>query len=275
MSAGGDRSSIRRCIAVRTIARRYCSSLVSPAAIGWRSICRESTEEAAGIFAATIAGGVFVSVNAVLVGHQVAHIWPIARCDSHHVTPRLEAGAGRGRRASESLQFLLFVDQAEPENACGIAAAFEVMRHTARRTESPPSADLADPLHFGLDRKAARRDAFPSKPSCRGADRQHIPGHWIAERLVVDCPLQFRLWLNQLLRRPSEDGATIVLPVSLSLDRESAAGRARDRICGRAADLGRIDPSHLGIARHTAARASLHHQHRRRGSDLNRARCEG
>src|SRR5438105_1453040 len=34
----------------------------------------KSAEEAAGIFAATIAGGVFVSVNAVLLGHQVAHI---------------------------------------------------------------------------------------------------------------------------------------------------------------------------------------------------------
>src|SRR5260370_3512985 len=34
----------------------------------------KSVEEVAGIFAATMAGGIFVDVNSLLLGHQVAHI---------------------------------------------------------------------------------------------------------------------------------------------------------------------------------------------------------
>ena len=86
----------------------------------------KSAEEAAGIFAATMAGGVFVSVNALLLGHQVAHI--LADCGVKYlITSKKDWKRVREEVGKvESLRGLLFVD-GNDDFSEQIPTVFEVM----------------------------------------------------------------------------------------------------------------------------------------------------
>ena len=172
----------------------------------------KSAEEAAGIFAATVAGGVFVSVNAVLLGHQVAHI--LADCRVRFlITSRNDWERVREDVTKvESLQFLLFVDQGKQETSNEIISVFDVMHQAGKPQESTAiGEDLAGILYTS---------GSTGKP--RGVMLSHrnlLAGSRIVSTYLTiqssDCilsvvPFSFDYGLNQLLTTV-QHGATILL----------------------------------------------------------------
>lgn len=172
----------------------------------------KSTEEAAGIFCATMAGGVFVSVNSVLLGHQVAHI--LADCGVRFlITSTHDWKRVRDEVAKvESLQGLLFVDQAGQEAEPNLNCVSKVMSQTA---PAPHSAAIGEDLGGILYTSGST-----GKP--RGVMLSHrnlIAGSRIVstyleisatERILSIVPFSFDYGLNQLLTSV-EHGATIAL----------------------------------------------------------------
>src|ERR1035438_7420360 len=89
----------------------------------------KGAEEAAAIFAATMADGVFVSVNALLLGHQVSHI--LADCGVNHlITSTRDWERVRGDVVNvESLRGLLFIDQNSDVQSGSLPSLFNILQN--------------------------------------------------------------------------------------------------------------------------------------------------
>src|SRR5207248_9521374 len=88
----------------------------------------------AAIFAPSLADGVFVSINGLLLGHQVAHI--LSDCGVKYlITSRKDWKRIREDvEEVESLRTLLFIDDQEGEPAGErVPAVFNVMKQTGRQ----------------------------------------------------------------------------------------------------------------------------------------------
>jgi acyl-CoA ligase (AMP-forming) (exosortase A-associated) len=172
----------------------------------------KSAEEAAGIFAATIAGGVFVSVNAVLLGRQVAHI--LADCQARFlITSQKDWERVREDvMRVESLQFLLFLDQAQQEDRNDITSVFDVMHQAGKPQVSVAiGEDLAGILYTSGSTGKPRGVMLSHRNLLAGS---RIVSKYLAiqssERILSVVPFSFDYGLNQFLTTV-QNGATVVL----------------------------------------------------------------
>jgi acyl-CoA ligase (AMP-forming) (exosortase A-associated) len=176
----------------------------------------KSTEETAAIFAALIAGGAFVCINPLLVGHQAAHIL-IDSGATHLITSKRDWSRIRDDAMKvSSLRYLLLIDD-ESEQASdvldGVPAAFAVMK--------PKGGVLREALSIGED-LAALLYTSGSTGKPRGVMLSHrnlLAGSRIvssylgigpSERILSILPFGFDYGLNQLLTS-IENHATIAL----------------------------------------------------------------
>lgn len=172
----------------------------------------KSTEEAAGIFAASMAGGVFVDVNSLLLGHQVAHI--LIDCGVKYlITSQREwARIDHDLEGVESLRGLLFVD----DNAHEINTRIPVVASVMRGSDLPRAScaigeDLAGILYTSGSTGKPRGVMLSHRNLLAGA---RIVSSYLllgpAERVLSILPFSFDYGLNQLLT-VLQHGATIVL----------------------------------------------------------------
>lgn len=172
----------------------------------------KSLEEAAGVFAATMAGGVFVDVNSLLLGHQVAHI--LADCGvSYLITSEREWKRIREEVARvETLRCLLLIDDRPGELNQRIPVVSDVMREG----EPPkPSCAIGEDLAGILYTSGSTgkpRGVMLSHSNLLAGSRivstyLEIAG---SERILSILPFSFDYGLNQLLTAV-DHAATIVL----------------------------------------------------------------
>lgn len=196
----------------------------------------KSAEEAAGIFAATMAGGVFVSVNAVLLGRQVAHI--LADCHVRYlITSTRDWSRIRQDMADvTSLRNVLFVDSRAEEAVCdaNVSASFEVMQHAGN---AGPSAaigeDLAGILYTSGSTGKPRGVMLSHRNLLAGS---RIVSSYLeitsSERILSVVPFSFDYGLNQLYTSVQHRAAIILLqfrfPAEIvrALKNETATGFA-------------------------------------------------
>jgi len=172
----------------------------------------KSAEEAAGIFAATMAGGVFVDINSVLLGHQVAHI--LADCAaSYLITSRRE-----WRRIREditdlrSLRHLLLVDDSADEVEERIPVIRRAMSEPGRPAGSTAiGEDLGGILYTSGSTGKPRGVMLAHRNLLAGS---RIVTSYLeigaAERILSMLPFSFDYGLNQLLTS-FQNAATVVL----------------------------------------------------------------
>jgi acyl-CoA ligase (AMP-forming) (exosortase A-associated) len=173
----------------------------------------KGTEEAVAIFAVTMAGGVFVSVNAVLLGHQVAHI--LADCGVRYLITSLQDWARiRDEVASvESLRGLLFVDRDSEALGGSLSAVYNFL-HASDTTHSASSAigeDLAGILYTSGSTGKPRGVMLSHRNLLAGS---RIVSTYLeirsSERILSVVPFSFDYGLNQWLTIV-QNGGTIVL----------------------------------------------------------------
>ncbi len=173
----------------------------------------KGAEEAVAIFAATMAGGVFVSVNALLLGHQVAHI--LADCGVKYLitSTRDWARIREEVMAVESLQGLLFVDESTDGASEGLPAVYDVMRDGdgTHRTSSAIGEDLAGILYTSGSTGKPRGVMLSHRNLLAGS---RIVSTYLeirsTERILSVVPFSFDYGLNQWLT-VVQNSATIVL----------------------------------------------------------------
>ncbi|MBV9622856.1 MAG: AMP-binding protein, partial [Acidobacteria bacterium] len=172
----------------------------------------KSLEEAAAIFAITMAGGVFVDVNSLLLGHQVAHI--LADCGvSYLITSGREWERIREHVGGvESLRCLLLID----DTADGVKQNIPVVASIMRGTEQPQASsaigeDLAGILYTSGSTGKPRGVMLSHRNLLAGS---RIVSKYLEissrERILSILPFSFDYGLNQLLT-VIEHSATIVL----------------------------------------------------------------
>lgn len=173
----------------------------------------KGAEEAAAIFAATMAGGVFVSVNVLLLGHQVAHI--LADCRVKYViTSTRDWERIRDEVIPvESLRRLLFVDQNSDPRAEPLPAVYDVMHDedTTHRAVSAIGEDLAGILYTSGSTGKPRGVMLSHRNLLAGS---RIVSTYLeirsSERILSVVPFSFDYGLNQWLTTV-QNSATIVL----------------------------------------------------------------
>src|SRR5215469_2307224 len=173
----------------------------------------KSAEEAAGIFAATMAGGVFVDINSLLLGHQVAHI--LADCAvSYLITSRREWQRIRPDLLDiPSLRGLLLIDDSVDGVEERIPVIGRVMRGPARPAAASKAIgeDLAGILYTSGSTGKPRGVMLSHRNLLAGS---RIVTAYLeitaAERILSLLPFSFDYGLNQLLTAV-ENTATIVL----------------------------------------------------------------
>jgi acyl-CoA ligase (AMP-forming) (exosortase A-associated) len=174
----------------------------------------KSAEEAAAIFAPSLADGVFVSVNGLLLGHQVAHI--LADCGVKYlITSKKDWKRVREDvEKVESLCALLFVDEEDGEVASErVPAVFNVMKKTGRmpRPASAIGEDLAGILYTSGSTGKPRGVMLSHRNLLAGS---RIVSTYLeissSERILSVVPFSFDYGLNQLLTSV-QFGATIAL----------------------------------------------------------------
>ena len=172
----------------------------------------KSTEEAVGILAATMAGGVFVPVNSLLVGHQVAHI--LADCGVKYlITSRREwKRINQDLEGVESMRGLLVVDDDADEVKSRVAVVASVMRGSDQpRASSAIGEDVAGILYTSGSTGKPRGVMLSHRNLLAGA---RIVSSYLelgpSERVLSILPFSFDYGLNQLLT-VLQHGATIVL----------------------------------------------------------------
>lgn len=198
----------------------------------------KSAEEAAGIFAATAAGAVFVDINSLLLGPQVAHI--LADCDvrclitSVHEWKRIREDALK----LKSLQFLLLIDSPDIATEDPIHSVSGVMSATDASASTPKMSsavgeDLAGILYTSGSTGKPRGVMLSHRNLLAGS---RIVSKYLqigfSERILSILPFSFDYGLNQLLTT-LENAATIVLfqyrfPAEIvgALQKESITGLA-------------------------------------------------
>ena len=173
----------------------------------------KETEEAVAIFASTMAGGVFVSVNTLLLGHQVAHI--LTDCGVKYLITstrewtRIREEVG----AVESLRGLLFVDQESGAFGGRLPAVYDVMHagDSTYRASSAIGEDLAGILYTSGSTGKPRGVMLSHRNLLAGS---RIVSTYLelrsSERILSVIPFSFDYGLNQWLTNV-QNGATIVL----------------------------------------------------------------
>src|SRR5215469_8838665 len=161
----------------------------------------KSAEEAAGIFAATMAGGVFVDINSLLLGHQVAHI--LADCAvSYLITSTREWQRIRGDVSSiPSLRYLLLIDDLADQVEQRIPVIDRVMQEKMRPAASTAiGEDLAGILYTSGSTGKPRGVMLSHRNLLAGS---RIVTTYLEisaqERILSILPFSFDYGLNQLL----------------------------------------------------------------------------
>ena len=179
----------------------------------------KSTEEAAGIFGATMAGGVFVCVNPLLLGHQAAHI--LDDCGVKYlITSKFDWNRIRHEVAKvESLRHLLFIDDDKQidsdasEVGNRVPAVFNVMHSAGNepRASSAIGEDLAGLLYTSGSTGKPRGVMLSHRNLLAGS---RIVSNYLdlrrSDRILSVLPFSFDYGLNQLLTSV-QNGATIAL----------------------------------------------------------------
>jgi acyl-CoA ligase (AMP-forming) (exosortase A-associated) len=194
----------------------------------------KSTEEAAGIFAASIGGGVFVSINVVLLGHQVAHI--LADCGVRFLITSTRDWKRIRSEASQidSLDCLLFVDGADDGIEDEIPAVFNVMAHSDTPQASNAIGEDLSAILYTSGSTGKPRGVMLSHRNLLAGSR--IVSTYLeissSERILSIVPFSFDYGLNQLLTSV-QHGATIILlqfrfpfEIVTTLKNEAATGLA-------------------------------------------------
>jgi len=172
----------------------------------------KSLEESAAIFAVTIAGGVFVSVNSVLLGRQVAHI--LRDCGARFLI--ISSRDWRRIRDDvgdvESLHCLLLADGACDETSANVPYVAEVMHQAGSpRASCAIAEDLAGILYTSGSTGKPRGVMLSHLNLTAGA---RIVSRYLeitaADRILSVVPFSFDYGLNQLLTSV-QHAATIVL----------------------------------------------------------------
>jgi acyl-CoA ligase (AMP-forming) (exosortase A-associated) len=173
----------------------------------------KSAEEAAGIFAATMVGGVVVIINSLLLGQQVSHI--LADCSvkylitSHAHWLKIREGVGH----ADSLQAVLYTDQV-PHDHNGFSSATDLT--CVEDDGAPPFAgsigeDLAAILYTSGSTGKPRGVMLSHRNLLAGA---RIVSTYLnigpTERILSVVPFAFDYGLNQLLTSVRHH-ATVVL----------------------------------------------------------------
>ena len=171
----------------------------------------KSAEEAAGVFAVTSAGGVFVDVNSLLLGHQVAHI--LTDCgvkyliSSQHEWKRVQNDVSKVK----SLHCLLLADH----DGINVQARVPVVGGVMCGGEQPRSSsaigeDLAGILYTSGSTGKSRGVMLSHRNLLAGS---RIVSTYLklgqSERILSILPFSFDYGLNQLLTTV-QIGATIV-----------------------------------------------------------------
>ena len=172
----------------------------------------KSLEEAAALFATSAAGGVFVSVNSLLLGPQVAHI--LADCQVRFlITSRKEWARIRDHAIKvDSLQCLFFVDQAGIAAETQIPCVSEVLRRPGKPRANPAiGEDLAAILYTSGSTGRPRGVMLSHRNLLAGS---RIVATYLdirpSERILSVVPFSFDYGLNQWLTSVQQ-GATILL----------------------------------------------------------------
>ena len=172
----------------------------------------KSGEEAAGIFAATMAGGVFVDINSLLLGHQVAHI--LADCAVRY----LITSTREWRRIREDVKklpwlcHLLLIDDAADPIEERIRATGRVMCGPGRPVASTAiGEDLAGILYTSGSTGKPRGVMLSHRNLLAGS---RIVTSYLkigaTDRILSILPFSFDYGLNQLLTSV-HNAATVVL----------------------------------------------------------------
>ena len=174
----------------------------------------KSAEEAAAVFAPSYADGVFVSVNSLLLGHQVAHI--LADCGVKYLITSKKDWARIREEVEEvdSLRALLLIDGQDGESASDLIPSVWGVMEPAGRKLRPACAigeDLAGILYTSGSTGKPRGVMLSHRNLLAGSrivsTYLEISGD---ERILSVVPFSFDYGLNQLLTSV-QFGATIVL----------------------------------------------------------------
>ncbi len=174
----------------------------------------KSAEEAAAIFAPSYVDGVFVSVNALLLGHQVAHI--LADCGVKYlITSKKDwKRIWEDVEKVDSLRGLLLIDGQDDELPSEVIPAVWGIMHPNGRRFRPAVAigeDLAGILYTSGSTGKPRGVMLSHRNLLAGS---RIVSTYLeisaSERILSVVPFSFDYGLNQLLTSV-QFGATVVL----------------------------------------------------------------
>ncbi len=209
----------------------------------------KSAEEAAGSFAASMAGGVFVDVNSLLVGHQVAHI--LSDCGAKWLITsvrdwkRVREDVAR----VESLRCVFFVDEGVNEPQERVQTVCNVMRQSDERPQPSLAIgeDLAGILYTSGSTGKPRGVMLSHRNLLAGS---RIVSNYLelgsGERILSILPFSFDYGFNQLLTTV-QHSATIVL-LQYRFPAEIVRTLAAERITG----LAGVPLIWAGLVHHTS-----------------------
>jgi len=176
----------------------------------------KSAEEAAGIFAASMAGGVFVSINSLLLDHQAAHI--LGNCGAAYLITSKRDWARIREEAKKisSLRCLLLIDDRtndDTDEVDGIPASYAVIKSTSQvvRETNTIGEDLAALLYTSGSTGKPRGVMLSHRNLLAGS---RIVSSYLgigpSERILSILPFSFDYGLNQLFTSVANQ-ATILL----------------------------------------------------------------
>src|SRR5215813_5386588 len=176
----------------------------------------KSVEEAASIFSASMAGGVFVSINPLLLGHQAAHI--LRDCGAAYLitSKRDWARIHEDAKKVNSLRCVLLIDDRISDNSDeveGIPAAYSVMKPMGKtlRESNAIAEDLAALLYTSGSTGKPRGVMLSHRNLLAGS---RIVSSYLgirqSDRILSILPFSFDYGLNQLLTSIA-NRATILL----------------------------------------------------------------
>lgn len=165
----------------------------------------KSSEEAAGVFAAVMAGGVFVCINPLLLGHQTAHILTDSGA-RYLITSRRDWARIRDEAIKiNSLRCVLLIDdqsEQDGDEIDGVPAAYAAMRakQTPPREITSIGEDLAGLLYTSGSTGKPRGVMLSHRNLLAGS---RIVSSYLgigpSERILSILPFSFDYGLNQLL----------------------------------------------------------------------------
>lgn len=172
----------------------------------------KSTEEAAAIFAATMAGGAFVNINPLLLSHQVAHILTDCAASFLITSKREWAKIACDAASVPSLRALLVIDDEVVEENLPFSCCGGVMDgHDEPRPSSAIGEDLAGIVYTSGSTGKPRGVMLSHRNLLAGA---RIVSSYVeitsSDRILSILPFSFDYGLNQLLTA-ARNSASIVL----------------------------------------------------------------